>query len=475
MPFCPNCGHEIDRNAKFCYECGEKIGSANSYDERKTTYEGEIHKCPSCGEVLESFVANCPACGFEIRGSEVTSTVKEFARKLENTTSDQQRMLIIKNFPIPNTKEDIFEFMLLAYSNFDPTYYVTHLYEEDISDAWLSKIEQCYQKAKFSFGNHPDFNKVEAIYVQIKNDCAEISSEIKHEQITQERANDAKVFKKSKFKIVLIIFAVFSTLCCAVSFNDDKILAGIIAIAMLVLSLTAFLMGSNVIKEKVRNIRLIPAILAFVLLVPYFAAVTSETIIEDETRWDDILLNEYAPKPDMSSAKVMTNSKEEFYVYDIICSRTEYYNYVKDCKEFGYDYEIMEEDEYSYRAYSEKGYQINISYITNLSIELNAPMSMNSIEWPNSDIAKLIPQPKSLHGKIEWEHDYGFVIYIGNTTLDDFREYINSVYNSGFNVDYNKGDTTFWAENENGYHVNIKYQGFNTMSIRIDEPDAKEQ
>ena len=39
---------------------------------------------------------------------------------------------------IPNTKEDIFEFMLLASSNFDAFYYATHLHVEDISDAWLS-------------------------------------------------------------------------------------------------------------------------------------------------------------------------------------------------------------------------------------------------------------------------------------------------------------------------------------------------
>ena len=100
-------------------------------------------------------------------------------------------------------------------------------------------------------------------------------------------------------------------------------------------------------------------------------------------------------------------------------------------------------------------------------------MKMSQVEWPNSDIAELIPQPKSLYGKIEWEHDYGFVIYIGNTTLSDYEEYVNSVYDSGFNIDYSKGDTYFGADNEDGYHVSIDYEGFNTMFVRIDEPDEK--
>lgn len=477
--FCPSCGTKLDPNAKFCKGCGLAIETSNG-NQRQQEWAGKLVKCPSCGEDIPSFTVICPACGIELRGTRSSSAISMLAEKLENTTSEKQRIIIIKSFPIPNTREDIFEFMLLAASNFDSSYYATHLHEENISDAWLAKIEQCYSKAKLSFGTHPDFERIESIYLRIKADCADKERKIKYEEKArrdeQGRIETEKDFKKSKLRAVIVIFAVISALCVAVSFNDENILSGIIAILMFASFVTAFLMGSGVIKEKIRNMRLLPLILAFVLFIPYFSSYSSGTIDDsstddDFTEWNDILLNEYAPNPVMTSASVMINSREEFYIYDIKCSTSQYYDYIDSCKVFGYDYEIIDEDEHSFVAYSEGGYKIKVLYITDLSVELNAPMAMSSIEWPSSNIAKLIPQPKSLYGKIEWEHDYGFVIYIGNTTLAQYREYVSSVYDAGFNIDYNKGDTYFEAENADGYHVRIDYEGFNTVFIRIDEPD----
>ena len=65
---------------------------------------------------------------------------------------------------------------------------------------------------------------------------------------------------------------------------------------------------------------------------------------------------------------------------------------------------------------------------------------------------------------------YGFVIYLGNTTKDDFLEYADACYDAGFTVDYQRGDTYFRADDKDGYHVNVQYEGNNIMFIRIDEP-----
>lgn len=442
---------------------------------RREIYDGEVHKCPHCGEPLNAFEIECPACHRQIRGSKGSSAIRDLSDRLVAATNDKQRIIIIKNFPIPNTKEDIFEFMMLASSNFDASYYATHLHEEDMSDAWLIKVEQCYQKAKLMFGSAPDFAKIEEQYLKIKSAVEEQEKKVRYEKKAQETAQQreegAKVFKKSKFKIVLIVFAVISAVFIAVAFNDNKVAAGVIGVVMLAAFLVAYLMGLNVIKEKVRRMHLIPAIIGFVLIIPYFALYSSNAIGPGEsTKWDDIILNEYAPAPSMNSARVMKNSREEFYIYDIKCTQNEFYDYVGECKDFGYNYEIMEEDEYSFVAYNEEGYKINVSYILTLTVELNIPMSMETIQWPNSDIAKLIPQPDSLKGKIEWEHDYGFVIYIADISKDEYKDYVNSVYNSGFNIDYSKGDTYFWADNADGYHVQVRYEGYNTMWIRLDEP-----
>lgn len=108
--------------------------------------------------MLDSFTTVCPACGYELRGSSTTSAVKEFATKLDNVTTEYQKENIIRSFPIPNTKEDIFEFMILASSNIDE-----HPNKE-VFNAWIAKFEQCYQKAKLSFKQESDFVKIQAIY-----------------------------------------------------------------------------------------------------------------------------------------------------------------------------------------------------------------------------------------------------------------------------------------------------------------------
>ena len=173
MAFCTKCGKQLVDGAKFCGECGKQVEQAVSTNAevRKTIFEGEIHKCPRCGWELKAFESVCPnpQCGMEIRGAKSSSTVREFAFKLEQAITEQQRILIIENFPVPNTKEDIFEFMILASSNFDASYYATHLHEENISDAWLTKIDQCYQKAKLILKNDIDLLEIQKLYERVMN------------------------------------------------------------------------------------------------------------------------------------------------------------------------------------------------------------------------------------------------------------------------------------------------------------------
>ena len=148
MAFCTNCGNKIADDAKFCSGCGCPVGnSMENNSSRKTVYEGEIHKCPSCGAVLEPFALKCE-CGHELRGTTGSSSVARFSQRLEAAQSEKQRIEIIRTYPIPNTKEDIYDFMVVASTSFDARYYATHMDEEDISDAWHSKIEQCYEKAE---------------------------------------------------------------------------------------------------------------------------------------------------------------------------------------------------------------------------------------------------------------------------------------------------------------------------------------
>lgn len=177
MSFCVHCGSELIAGAKFCNNCGlatdkQKMGNNTS---RQTVYEGVIHKCPSCGEVLNSFVPNCPSCGYEIRGASATSSVIQFYNDLNNTQNTVQRDYMIRNFPIPNAKEDIIEFMVLASSN------LLGEDNKDIFEAWLAKFEQCYQKAIIVFQNDNDINRIQQIY----DDCQYKIDKAKSKRLTK--------------------------------------------------------------------------------------------------------------------------------------------------------------------------------------------------------------------------------------------------------------------------------------------------
>ena len=92
-------------------------------------------------------------------------------------------------------------------------------------------------------------------------------------------------------------------------------------------------------------------------------------------------------------------------------------------------------------------------------------------KWPKSEIAGLLPVPKSNIGKIAWEASYGFVIDVGETTKSEYDAYVDECWDNGFTVDYDKGDNHFYANNKGGYHLSIRFEENDVMWIRIDEPD----
>ena len=195
MAFCINCGQELANGAKFCANCGTAVNGTGSNTQRKTTYDGEIHKCPNCGEILDSFISSCPSCGYELRGATPTSAIKELSRKLEQiekereieppaksiigklygtegkvSKTDEQKINLIRSFPIPNTKEDVLEFMILASSNINFKLYglgdrgIITASQREVSDAWFAKMEQVNEKAQIIFMNQPELFQINAIY-----------------------------------------------------------------------------------------------------------------------------------------------------------------------------------------------------------------------------------------------------------------------------------------------------------------------
>ncbi len=178
MAYCTNCGAQVDDNAKFCGACGNKMASIPQPPKstaRKTTYDGAIHKCPNCGTGLASFVKNCPECGYELRGADGAESVSDFARRYASTTSNEKKVDLIRTFVIPNTKEDILEFAILASSNIDTSAYTRDtvvesggVSQQEISEAWMAKFEQACQKASLMLTDTPELKKIEDLYEKKK-------------------------------------------------------------------------------------------------------------------------------------------------------------------------------------------------------------------------------------------------------------------------------------------------------------------
>lgn len=111
----------------------------------------------------------------------------------------------------------------------------------------------------------------------------------------------------------------------------------------------------------------------------------------------------------------------------------------------------------------------NTKETSSVPVESSEPI-YESFTWPTSDIAKLLPVPKSSIGKVDWEASYGFVIYVAETTKTDYDEYVSLCEEAGFTVGYNKGDDYFRGDNADGYHISLSYDEGDVMFVRIDEP-----
>lgn len=145
---------------------------------------GDIKKCPACGAMIKSFTAICPECGFEFQNvgtnqgierlfqmlNDIEARAKDesapksiggaYAQMLGKSLNfysggdkiTRQKVAVIQNFPVPNTKNDILEFLTLAVPQTKST-----LFERNndpnkraLVNAWKSKCEQIIMKAKFA-------------------------------------------------------------------------------------------------------------------------------------------------------------------------------------------------------------------------------------------------------------------------------------------------------------------------------------
>lgn len=459
MAFCTNCGQELAEEAKFCASCGKAVDSNSTY-QRKTVYDGVIHKCPNCGEVLSSFLANCPACGFEFNSKKVNSSLKEFIeeinecdRKIANnplpaktgwsswskakrifwvilnviffgfpliiylyvkvfsiilplvrysstpklTADEKRKVSLIENFPFPNERESILEALLFVKAK------VSFLASEKIDRKnaywirlWSAKASQLYQKAEMMF----------------KGDKA---ADEAYREIVAQRERVAKTVKVKAIAYTIALIAIIVFLAVKNGTFDDI---------------------------KLSN--------------------TPLEIPETE-------LSVLMPQIEGGKGEVVTNNSEYFSVEYYGISESEFEAYKKDCKNRGFTIDC-ESTGSLFDAFNEDGYNIRITYYSSeMHITVSDDLEMRTIVWPSSEVADLLPNPKSDYGNISSSSDTCLIIYIGNMTIEDYAEYVNECIKKGFTKDISQTDDHYHADNADGYHVMVEYRGFNTVFIRIDD------
>ncbi|MBS1653116.1 MAG: hypothetical protein JSU07_14010 [Bacteroidetes bacterium] len=152
---------------------------------------GDVKKCPACGAMVQSFQTKCIDCNHEFSNIEANTTIQKLFKMLDEVESqrddkvtaggvigglfknsigggalsqalgggsktDKRKKEIISSFPIPNTKDDILEFLSLAFpkakskGNFLTKNNPEYIEHNEFVSVWKAKCEQVIMKAKFS-------------------------------------------------------------------------------------------------------------------------------------------------------------------------------------------------------------------------------------------------------------------------------------------------------------------------------------
>ena len=160
----------------------------------KSKKEESVSKCPNCGSNLDSFVTECPFCKSEIKNKKSSKVMEEFSdgiQKIMSYKKEKKDSLLkkvigtdfsdddkfdekrekneklanyIEHFPVPNSKEDLMEFMILASSRLK----TMKNESQKVKDAWISKTKQIYEKSKLSINDDKALNKINEMYEESK-------------------------------------------------------------------------------------------------------------------------------------------------------------------------------------------------------------------------------------------------------------------------------------------------------------------
>lgn len=473
MAFCSNCGKELAVGAKFCFECGTPV-EKNDETVRRTVYSGEIHKCPSCGEILQSMTAICPSCGYEINSAKLSSALKEFIEEInecdkiiantpkkelpkkgwkswkkstrilwvilniftscvplviyltlplfrplirsnatpELSSTEQRKVALIENFTFPNDRESVLEALLFTKSK------MAFLASEKANEKnafwlrlWNTKATQLHQKAT----------------ILLSNDT--IAETAYNEIVASKNAVNKKI----------------------------RIRAGIGA--AIVLMFLAFVLINGSLLKGVTN------------LLPDNGFSTNDGS-DEKFEWLKTGLSTELPELQGTGGHIWKNSEEELDIYIEGISYSQFDVYIALCKQKGFTVDAVKDTD-KYTAYNSIGYKLELQHWSSerLDINLKAPLvGDENFEWTSHAFANLIPQQDGKTGTVETANEDTLKIILYDVSSSEVKSYISECESAGFTIDVEKKDTSFNGFNTEGYELSISYNEMKAMSITINAP-----
>lgn len=188
-----------------------------------------------------------------------------------------------------------------------------------------------------------------------------------------------------------------------------------------------------------------------------------------EIKWAEHKVSSFLPKPEMTMGSFVVENDETNKIVLGKNEMSDFAEYCELCKKSGFDIDVESETE-AYTAFDKNGNKVHIVYNSRnkeMTIEFEYPMIFETITWPIVGVGTLAPVPKSLSGKVG--NDYGWVysVYIENMTREDFKEYTQQCIEAGFNKDVSNYDDSMWGDYSDDISINVSYEGYNIMYIRV--------
>ena len=208
------------------------------------------------------------------------------------------------------------------------------------------------------------------------------------------------------------------------------------------------------------------------LTMPCFSAMLTDYGDAAKFEWSEIEMSELIPEPRSHLGEITENDAMHLSICVYKFSSGNYQKYLNACKEYGFTIEA-EEAASSYCAYNSDGYKLSLTYDKwkdKLQILMQAAKKYESFQWSGSEKASLVPVPRSSTGEIVQDDKTRFQVYVSDTSLEEYSDYVDSCIKNGFDVAPDRTEKTYTALNKEKYQITLSYEGYHVICITVDEP-----